>query len=146
MNIDISEKDLSEKMGLSRDEMRQWRSKLPEAASNLIFQQESKKPKQLWNWYWTPAGVSWLTDQLNLQTDSVKQEIYEENKPEEKEVEVVRHNFPNLRFVLVKDKNDKVFSASCKDNRGFRVKMKITVKEDKHGWYVKRNPIYRENG
>ena len=44
-----------------------------------------------------------------------------------------------------KDKNGKLFTASCKDNRGFRIKMKVTIKEDKHGWYVKRNPVYKQN-
>lgn len=143
MSKNISEKDISERLGLSRDEVRNWRSKAP---TKYFFQEESKKPSKLWPWMWTEEGVSWLTDQLNTQSDAVAKELYEETKPEEKEVEIVRCNFPNLRFLLVKDKHGSQFSASCKDNRAFRVNMKITVKKDRHGWYVKRNPNYKHNG
>ena len=90
--------------------------------------------------------MTWLTDQLNLQSDSVAKELYEETKPEEKEVEVVRCDFPNLRFLLVKDKHESRFSVICKDNRAFRIGVKLTVKKDRIGWFVKRNPIYKQNG
>lgn len=139
----ISEKDISERLGLSRDEVRSWRSKAP---TKYVFQEESKKPSKLWPWVWTEEGVSWLTDQLNLQSDSVAKELYEETKPEEKEVEVVRCNFPNLRFLLVKDKHDNKFSVICKDNRAFRVGVKVSIKKDRIGWFVKRNPVYKQNG
>lgn len=139
----ISEKDISERLGLSRDEVRSWRSKAP---TKYVFQEQSKKPSKLWPWVWTEEGVSWLTDQLNLQSDSVAKELYEETKPEEKEVEVVRCDFPNLRFLLVKDKHENKFSVICKDNRAFRIGVKLTVKKDRIGWFVKRNPIYKQNG
>ena len=139
----ISEKDISERLGLSRDEVRSWRSKAP---TKYVFQEQSKKPSKLWPWVWTEEGVSWLTDQLNLQSDSVAKELYEETKPEEKEVEVVRCNFPNLRFLLVKDKHDNKFSVVCKDNRAFRIGVKLTIKKDRIGWFVKRNPVYKQNG
>jgi hypothetical protein len=139
----ILEKDISERLGLSRDEVRSWRSKAP---TKYVFQEESKKPSKLWPWVWTEEGVTWLTDQLNLQSDSVAKELYEETQPEEKEVEVVRCDFPNLRFLLVKDKNDSRFSVICKDNRAFRIGVKLTVKKDRLGWFAKRNPAFRQNG
>ena len=139
----ILEKDISERLGLSRDEVRSWRSKAP---TKYVFQEQSKKPSKLWPWVWTEEGVTWLTDQLNLQSDSVAKELYEETKPEEKEVEVVRCDFPNLLFLLDKDKNDSRFSVICKDNRAFRIGVKLTVKKDRLGWFAKRNPAFRQNG
>ena len=143
MSENISEKDLSERLGLSRDEVRLWRSKSP---TKYVFQEQSKKPSKLWPWMWTNEGVSWLTDQLNAESDTIAKELYEEIKPEEKEVEVVRCNFPNLRFLLVKDKHGGQFSVVCKDNRAFRVGVKISVKKDRIGWFVKRNPAFKQNG
>jgi len=143
MNDNISEKDLSERLGLSRDELRYWRSK-GESLPNLVVKEQSNKPEKLKKWLWTPIGVSWLTDQLNDESNSISQEIYEEKKQEEEEVIVVKCNYPNRRFIYVKNDKGEERSVGCKDNRGFRQGVRITIKKDKLGWFVKRNPVFKE--
>lgn len=143
MSDNVSDKDVSERLGLSRDELRTWRTKCGDNPL-LTFRELSGKPEKLRKWLWTPAGISWLTDQLNLESNQITKEINEkEEETNEQEVSVTRCNFPNTRLLQVKNKEGQVFTAICKDNRGFRVNLRITIKKDRHGWYVKRNPVYK---
>lgn len=144
MNDNISEKDVSERLGLSRDELRTWRTKCGDNPLYIV-KESNNKPEKLRKWLWTPAGINWLTDQLNIESNQLSKEINE--KKEEKtdqEVIVTRCNFPNQRLIQVKTDQGQVLTVICKDNRGFRQGVRISIKKDKNGWHAKRNPIPRQ--
>lgn len=70
----------------------------------------------------------------------------EDNNISEKSGVVFKHDFPNIKQVMVKTASGEKVIATCNDNTLFRKGMQIEIKFDRHGWFVKRNPHPRKNG
>lgn len=146
-HIYISEKELSIEFGVSRDEIKQWRLKAIEVSADYCFQQESKRPKNAWSWFWTDTGKKWLAREMNFEmTKDIIDTVTADANPIEKSGIVFKHDFPNTKLVMVKTASGEKLVAICNDNNLFRKGMQIDIKFDKHGWYVKRNPHPRNNG
>ena len=145
MEQDLTEKIVCEELALDKETLKKYRETAINAG-DYVYQKESKRPKSMWQWLWKPAGIAWLKTELYNRNVNINNKPVENEITNEKTGIVFKHDFPNARVVMIKlDNGDKIV-ATCNDNSLFRKGMQVTVKLDRNGWYLKRNPHPKTNG
>jgi hypothetical protein len=145
MEPDLPEKNICLELGLDKETLKKYRE-VAINAGDYVYQKESKRPKSMWAWHWKPEGVKWLRTELYNKDVKINNNKIDDVNPSEKTGIVFKHDFPNARMVMIKlDDGEKVV-ATCNDNSLFRKGMQVTIKLDRHGWYLKRNPHTKNNG
>jgi hypothetical protein len=145
MEPDLPEKNICLELGLDKETLKKYRE-VAINAGDYVYQKESKRPKNTWAWHWKPAGIAWLKTELYNKNVNINNNKIDDVSPSEKTGIVFKHDFPNARMVMIRlDDGEKVV-ATCNDNSLFRKGMQVTIKLDRHGWYLKRNPHSKNNG
>lgn len=137
----IKEAEVIRLTGLSKDEMKEWRSRLEEGKHWVRV--PSNRPKKLWAISWTEAGVGALSkgaDLGELQADLDK------NLEKPKEFfGIVKGKFTNKRIILCDVEYDKVkieANVLVRDSRNFVVGMRVPLRSDGGRWVAAKHPRF----
>jgi hypothetical protein len=128
----MKEKDLSISLGLTREVLKDLRSKFVEGEDWMRV--ECNKPKHLWNVEWSLDGIDKLKAEVGF-------------KPEEEITKcgeskgVIKGRYKNSRIVQV-EIDGKDVNVVCRDNSKFIAGMPVWIKWDGSRWAVSRHPRF----
>lgn len=128
----MKEKELSVALGLTRDVLKQMRSKYAEGEDWVRV--PSNKPKNLWEVQWTENGLRKLRETIGVVPE-------EEIVPPSMHKGKVVSRFTNKHWLQAEFSGVK-HNVFCRDNTKFTAGMPVWAKWDGGRWVVVRHPRF----
>ena len=130
----MNERELSEKLGLSREVLKEMRSKYTEG---VHFERvASKRPQKLWEVKWTEAGYNELMKSVGL-TDTETKKVAEE--PIFSATGKVTGKFNNRRLVQC-EVDGKQHMVLVRDSDYFTIGMEVPLRRDGDRLVASKHP------
>lgn len=123
----MREKELIERFGVPKDELKAFRKTLVE---NVDWEREvqASKPSYLCPAFYMPSGMDKVFEKFGLKKpDSEVMKPAEKPAEEMSQATVVRCDYPNIRIMLAKLSNGKTVFVNVNDARRFKPKLPIAV-------------------
>lgn len=134
MVMDMKERDLVEKFGISRDEFKEIRASIGQKhdLGTLWYREESKKPEHLRTVYWTDAGLLYLRYYVEVKgqlakldedtgdfTPMTKGDFDKSVNNTHWAGKVVTNNYKNNTCLMVEHQTGFKVLTNCRDSRNY---------------------------
>lgn len=123
----MREKELIERFGVPKDELKAFRKTLAEG-TDWEREMQASKPAHLCPAVYLQSGLDKVFDKFGLRKPDAEIMAPAEKPPEEMlQASVLRCDYPNFRIMLVKLSNGKTTFVNVNDARRFKPKLPIAV-------------------